>query len=200
VIRPPPQPVELRRICDVQGQRRDALIGVNQRPACIGIHPLCASPQGFLDQRLPETRLAPVTRTALPSIVIAFVLMTASLSCESLLLVEGLGSTRRRSREGDLDRRQGVGCERRQARRANVVWTRRLVESQPAPTRARRPRPHLLGSAAERGGLALRSPRGTPTSRRCADPLGAARPVNSAGSAGRCPTSAACSEVMMRAA
>jgi hypothetical protein len=71
VIRPPPQPVELRRICDFQGQRRDALIGVNQRPACIGIHPLCASPQGFLDQRLPETRLAPVTRTALPSIVIA---------------------------------------------------------------------------------------------------------------------------------
>ena len=48
-------PLNLRRICDVQSQRRDALIGVNQRLARTGIYPLRASPQGFLDQRLPET-------------------------------------------------------------------------------------------------------------------------------------------------
>src|ERR671930_2719149 len=33
----------------------------------------------------------------------------------SRCLVEGLASTRRRSREGDLDRPHAVGCERRQA-------------------------------------------------------------------------------------
>src|SRR6266545_5299343 len=133
----------------------------------------------------PRPRLAPVTRTALPSIAIAFALMTASLSCESLSLVEGLASTRRRSREGDLDRPHGVGCERGQAPRANVVWTRcpgristrsyaRTAPAASPPPHSRRTgwssapvvlvdRPHLAGAA---------------------DPLGAARPMERAGPAG----------------
>ena len=41
---------------DVQGERRDALVGVGQRLACPGVHALRASPQGFLDQRLARCR------------------------------------------------------------------------------------------------------------------------------------------------
>jgi hypothetical protein len=52
-------PLNLGRICDVQGQRRDALVGMNQRLARTGIHPRRASPQGFLDQRLPEPPVGP---------------------------------------------------------------------------------------------------------------------------------------------
>src|SRR4029453_11168636 len=51
----------------------------------------------------------------------------------------------------------GVGCERGQAPRANVVWTRRRGRISTPRTRARRPRRHLRRTAAERDGLALPS-------------------------------------------
>jgi hypothetical protein len=96
-------PLNLRRICDVQGQRRNALIGVNQLPARTGIHPLRASPQGFLDQRLPETPVGPGHQNRLTFDCRRFHFCLPSGSCESLLLVEGRASTRRRSKESDLD-------------------------------------------------------------------------------------------------
>ena len=56
-----------RLLCDrYQGQRRNALIGVNQGLARTGIHPLRASPQGFLDQRLPETSVGAGHQNCLP--------------------------------------------------------------------------------------------------------------------------------------
>jgi hypothetical protein len=48
----------LRSVGHVQGQGRDAPIQVGQRLARAGIHPLRASPQGFLDQRLSDTAIS----------------------------------------------------------------------------------------------------------------------------------------------
>jgi hypothetical protein len=51
--------LNLRSVGHVQGQWRDALIPVGQRLARTGIHPLRASPQRFLDQRLSYTAIGP---------------------------------------------------------------------------------------------------------------------------------------------
>ena len=51
--------LNLRGVGHVQGQGRDAPIRVGQGLARTGVHPLRASPQGFLDQRLPDTAIGP---------------------------------------------------------------------------------------------------------------------------------------------
>ena len=51
--------LNLRSVGHVQGQGRDAPIQVGQGLARTGIHPLRASPQGFLDQRLSDTAIGP---------------------------------------------------------------------------------------------------------------------------------------------
>jgi hypothetical protein len=51
--------LSLRRVGHVQGQGRDAPIQVGQGLARTGIHPLRASPQGFLDRRLPDAAIGP---------------------------------------------------------------------------------------------------------------------------------------------
>ena len=61
--------MNLRSIGEVQGQRCDAPIPVDEGPARAGIQPLRAS-QGFLDRSRPMSRSAPVTKTALSAIVI----------------------------------------------------------------------------------------------------------------------------------
>ncbi len=50
--------LSLRSVGHVQGQGRDAPIQVGQGLARAGIHPLRASPQGFLDQRLSDTAIS----------------------------------------------------------------------------------------------------------------------------------------------
>ena len=47
--------LSLRGVGHVQRQGRDARIWVGQRLPRTGIHPLRASPQSFLDQRLSDT-------------------------------------------------------------------------------------------------------------------------------------------------
>jgi hypothetical protein len=61
--------LNLRGVGHVQGQRRDAGIRVGQRLARAGVDPLRAAPEGFADQRLPDTAVGPVTRTARSSIL-----------------------------------------------------------------------------------------------------------------------------------
>ena len=51
--------LDLRHVGHVQGQGRDALVGVGQRHASTGIHALRASPQGFLDERPPDAAVGP---------------------------------------------------------------------------------------------------------------------------------------------
>ncbi len=51
--------LNLRGAGHVQGQGRDPPVGVGQGLARAGIHPLRASPQGFLDQRLPDAAVGP---------------------------------------------------------------------------------------------------------------------------------------------
>ena len=51
--------LDLRRVGHVQGQRRDAPIRVGQGLARTGVHPPRASPQGLLDQRLPDAAIGP---------------------------------------------------------------------------------------------------------------------------------------------
>jgi hypothetical protein len=51
--------LKLRHVGYVQGQGRDAPIRIGEGLARTGIHPLRASPQGFLDQPLPETGIGP---------------------------------------------------------------------------------------------------------------------------------------------
>ena len=53
----PDSALNLLGIGYVQGQRRDALIQVGQGLARTGVHPLRASAQGFLDQRLSDTAI-----------------------------------------------------------------------------------------------------------------------------------------------
>jgi hypothetical protein len=88
----------LRRIRDVQGERRDAAVGVKQRLARTGVHPLRASRQGFLDQRPSETPVGPGHQNCLTFDCHRFHFRLLLGPC-SLLLVEGLASTRRRSRK-----------------------------------------------------------------------------------------------------
>jgi hypothetical protein len=49
----------LHRVGHVQGQGRDAVIRVGRWLARTGIHPLRASPQGLLDQRLSDAAIGP---------------------------------------------------------------------------------------------------------------------------------------------
>jgi hypothetical protein len=51
--------LNLRRVGHIHGQRCDASIRVAQGLACTGVHPLRASSQGFLDQRLPDAAIGP---------------------------------------------------------------------------------------------------------------------------------------------
>jgi len=62
--------LDLRRVGHIQGMGRNAPIRVGQRLARTGIHRLRVSPQRFLDQRLPDTAIGPVTRTDLFAIAI----------------------------------------------------------------------------------------------------------------------------------
>src|SRR5216684_531432 len=55
----PGRGLNLRRAGHVQGQRRDAPVRVGQGLARTGIDPARASPQGFLDQRLPDAAIGP---------------------------------------------------------------------------------------------------------------------------------------------
>src|SRR6266542_6206858 len=58
---------------------------MNQRLARTGIYPLRASPQGFLDQRLPETPVGPGHQNCLTFDCHRFHFCLPSGSCESLL-------------------------------------------------------------------------------------------------------------------
>ena len=60
--------LDLRRVGHVQGQGRDARIRMGQGPAGAGVHPLRASPQCFLDQRLTDAAIGPGHQTALSAI------------------------------------------------------------------------------------------------------------------------------------
>ena len=51
--------LDLRRVGHVQDQGRDPLVMVGKRPAGAGVHPACASPQRFLDQRLADPTVGP---------------------------------------------------------------------------------------------------------------------------------------------